>query len=572
MQIGGLQNLQTLTTFVISREQEGSKARELRKLPHLCGKLSILGLQNVVDAMDAFDANLKCKDRIEELMLEWGNYTEDSRFEKDVLKQLQPSKNLRKLTINSYSGTSFPSWVGDHSYHNMVSICISNCDYCISLPPLGQLPSLKELFFLSMKLETVGAELYGKIGGSYSVEPFPSLQHLKFEDMPNWKEWLLPLASEGNHFAFPSLRSLRLIKCPKLKGHLPNRLPSLTEVEILGCYQLHARIQHSNALPSLPKMILSSDCLRMLNLYGIPSLISFPASGLPTSLRSLHISYCENLAFLPLETWCNYTSLVTLKIWYSCDSLVSFYLNCFPALESVSLGCCTNLQSLLILEASAHHSSRLQSVHLDCCKTLRSLPEKLDTLTALESLSMSRLPNLESFPQGGLPPNLASLFVYDCGRVSPVGIADWGLQQHTALSSVHIEGKCNGLVEALLKEPLLPTSLVSLIIYSPSNMKFLEGDGLRLLTSPEVLRILSSPTLESLPKEGLQHLTSLKELGIHGCPMLKSLPEDTLPPSLFLLRITKCPLLEARYHSQRGEHWSKIAHIPVIQINELVII
>jgi hypothetical protein len=47
-----------------------------------------------------------------------------------------------------------------------------------------------------------------------------------------------------------------------------------------------------------------------------------------------------------------------------------------------------------------------------------------------------------------------------------------------------------------------------------------------------------------------------------------SLPEDNLPDSLEKLYIKGCPLLEERY--KRKEHWSKIAHIPVIDINHQV--
>lgn len=110
--------------------------------------------------MKAYDADLKSK--IEELVLEWGKQAEDSQTEKDVLDALRPSINLRKLDINLYRGTSFPSWLGDSLFSNIVSVRITNCSYCMTLPPLGKLPSLKDLVISDMRmLETIGPEFYG---------------------------------------------------------------------------------------------------------------------------------------------------------------------------------------------------------------------------------------------------------------------------------------------------------------------------------------------------------------------------------------------------------------------------
>ena len=91
MQIGELQNVQTLTSFVVGKQKDGLRIRELGKFSHLQGKLSILKLQNINVSMEASDANLKGKEKIEKLLLEWGKTTEDSRMEKDVLNLLQPS-------------------------------------------------------------------------------------------------------------------------------------------------------------------------------------------------------------------------------------------------------------------------------------------------------------------------------------------------------------------------------------------------------------------------------------------------------------------------------------------------
>ncbi|CAJ2645844.1 unnamed protein product [Trifolium pratense] len=166
-QIVELENLQTLTVFVVGKKNIGLSVRELRRFPKLRGKLFIKNLENVIDVVEAYDTNLKSKEHIEELTLQWGKETDDSLKDKDVLDMLQPSPNLKKLSIDLYGGTSFPSWLGDSSFFNMVSLRIDNCAYCMTFPPLGQLPSLKDLSIRCMStLETIGPEFYGMVGGA----------------------------------------------------------------------------------------------------------------------------------------------------------------------------------------------------------------------------------------------------------------------------------------------------------------------------------------------------------------------------------------------------------------------
>ncbi|XP_027341683.1 putative disease resistance RPP13-like protein 1 [Abrus precatorius] len=370
-QICRLQDLRTLTSFIVGKE-DGLRISELRKFPYLQGKLSILKLHNVFDPSDAFQANLKNKEQIEELMLKWDSDPQDSQVEKDVLDNLQPSTMLKKLSIIYYNGTSFPNWLGDSSYCNVQVLCISVCNYCLSLPPFGQLPSLKELVIRRMKMvKTVGQEFYCSSASCQSFQPFPLLESLEFEEMSEWEEWL-PFEGEGSNFPFPCLKRLRLSECPLLRGNLPSRLPSLQKVDIAGCNQLEAKscdvqwntsiggmsvreggegllslldnlscrqlsIEKCDSLQCLPRMILNANCLQYLNLTDIESSISLTTDGLPTSLQSLSISNCEKLEFVCDESWQKYTSLEDLVIFMSCDSLMSFPLDCFPALRCLQI-------------------------------------------------------------------------------------------------------------------------------------------------------------------------------------------------------------------------------------------
>ncbi|ONI20838.1 hypothetical protein PRUPE_2G036400 [Prunus persica] len=84
------------------------------------------------------------------------------------------------------------------AFSNIQFICLSGCSYPSSLPPLGQLPVLQELTIKSMKsVTTVGVEFYS-CNGSSVFRPFQSLKKLKFDEMPEWEEWL-PSPGGGNY-------------------------------------------------------------------------------------------------------------------------------------------------------------------------------------------------------------------------------------------------------------------------------------------------------------------------------------------------------------------------------------
>ncbi|AES69770.1 putative disease resistance RPP13-like protein 1 isoform X1 [Medicago truncatula] len=612
-QIVELENLQTLSVFIVGKKNVGLSVRELARFPKLQGKLFIKNLQNVIDVAEAYDADLKSKEHIEELTLQWGVETDDPLKGKDVLDMLKPPVNLNRLNIDLYGGTSFPSWLGDSSFSNMVSLSIQHCGYCVTLPPLGQLSSLKDLSIRGMYiLETIGPEFYGIVGGgsNSSFQPFPSLEKLQFVKMPNWKKWL---PFQDGIFPFPCLKSLILYNCPELRGNLPNHLSSIETFVYHGCprlFELPPTLEwpssikaidiwgdlHStnnqwpfveSDLPcllqsvsvyffdtifSLPQMILSSTCLRFLRLSRIPSLTAFPREGLPTSLQELLIYSCEKLSFMPPETWSNYTSLLELSLLSSCGSLSSFPLDGFPKLQKLVIDGCTGLESIFISESSSYHSSTLQELHVSSCKALISLPQRMDTLTTLESLSLRHLPKLElSLCEGVfLPPKLQTISIASVRITKMPPLIEWGgFQSLTSLTNLKIEDN-DDIVHTLLKEQLLPISLVFLSISNLSEVKCLGGNGLRQLSALETLNFYNCQQLESLAEVMLP--SSLKTLSFYKCQRLESFPEHSLPSSLKLLSISKCPVLEERYESEGGRNWSEISYIPVIEINGKVII
>ncbi|KAI3700296.1 hypothetical protein L2E82_44920 [Cichorium intybus] len=91
----------------------------LKKLKNLHGEISIWGLANVQNAMDACEANLSQK-RLSKLELDWGslfNLSQTETYYKEVLNELKPHNDtLKQLHIKSYRGIEFSNWVRDPSF------------------------------------------------------------------------------------------------------------------------------------------------------------------------------------------------------------------------------------------------------------------------------------------------------------------------------------------------------------------------------------------------------------------------------------------------------------------------
>ena len=61
---------------------------------------------------------------------------------------------------------------------------------------------------------------------------------------------------------------------------------------------------------------------------------------------------------------------------------------------------------------------KFDEVRVENCKSLKSLPEEMHTLLpSLVTLRLDTCPELESFPEGGLPSNLKTLVIYDCDKL-----------------------------------------------------------------------------------------------------------------------------------------------------------
>ncbi|XP_055834529.1 putative disease resistance RPP13-like protein 1 [Solanum dulcamara] len=565
----------------------GLRMEDLGEVENLYGSLSVLELQNVVDRREALKAKMKEKNHVEKLSLEWSESSADnSQTERDILDELHPHTNIKELQITGYRGTKFPNWLADHSFLKLVQLSLSNCMDCDSLPALGQLPSLKILSIRGMhRITEVTEEFYGS---SFSRKPFKSLEKLEFEDMPEWKQW--------HALDFPKLENLSIDNCPKLMGKLPENLCSLIELSIWRCRELNLET---------PKLFTSQ--LEKLYIFNCNSLTSLPFSILPSSLKTIRISGCQKLkleAPVGEMSYCN-MFLKELKL-EECDSIDDMSPELLPRARSLRVIRCQNLTRFFIPTATetlsivdcknveilsvACGGTQITSLYVQSCSKLKWLPERMqELLPSLETLYLFYCPEIESFPEGGLPCNLQALSIENCKKLVN-GRKQWRLQRLSCLKKLEINH--NGSDEEILagENWELPSSIQRLTI---RNLKTFSIQVLKSLTSLEYLcihsphltllqsfqslpesalpsslsqlTIVNCPNLQSLSESALP--SSLSQLTIRSCPNLQSLPVKGMPSSLSKLWIHNCPLLKPLLEYEKGEYWPNIAQIPIIEID-----
>ncbi|CAL5379258.1 unnamed protein product [Camellia sinensis] len=518
--IGKLTSLQTLSNFMVGKDC-GRKIGELKNLSNIRGTIHISRLENVSGVKDARDANFMSKEELKELSLEWdeSHHSQNDIVERNVLNEMRPFKLLERLTIIGYGSTKFPNWVGDVSYSKMVFMQLKGSKYCTSLPPLGRLPLLKDLYIEGMSaIKHLGCEFYGQQRGA---KPFPSLERLSFKFMPQWEDWSA-FENEGVQ-PFGHLSELSIINCPKLVGRLPNDLPCLNSLKIDGCPQLlidvSSLVQPSLAslsmnnvmLPSLPALLgtknrielgsltLDISHVTVLDSLCNPSttdaeLLANVMSKHLASITALSISHVEKLAFLPTWFTRDLRELKKLDIT-NCQELITLWRN-------KGLSCMT---------------ARLEYLTIAKCGMLKKLPQDLHTYTSLGVLRICNCASLISFPMKGLPSMLRELGVSWCDALK-------SLPELMTLNNLQVLciDNCASLTY-LLSRGGLPSTLKQLGIWGCTNLESLFAEeGIKIdCPSLETICVELCGSLKSLPEAN--NLRNLRELLIIWCPNLEPL-------------------------------------------------
>lgn len=394
--------------------------------------------------------------------------------------------------IENYDCTTFPNWLGDAIFSNMVSLRLSKCKYCKSLPSLGQLSSLQELYIVEMeRLQLLHSGFYRD--GQFGIKPFRSMKILSFIKLPCWSVW----THDGEDIPFPSLQELQIQDCPQLIESLPKKLYSLTKLELSDCPKLLPFLEDS--FPSKLQSVVITNCNNLApqkqwGLHGMKSLTCFKIEGgcseaelfpeeqlLPNTLTSIRISGFPNLINLG-EGLHSLTSLKKLEISCCVKLELMPKEGLSPNLRSRVITNCTNLMPLK--KWSIHGMKSLTCIKIDggCSKLevfpqgvlpntltylcIRNLPnlinlgEGLHSLTSLKKLNIKHCKKLNKLmPKEGFPLKLQSLFITDCESILPS--TEWGLHGMKSLAHFMITGGCSTM-ELFPERGLLPDSLISL--------------------------------------------------------------------------------------------------------------
>ncbi|XP_027337071.1 putative disease resistance protein RGA1 [Abrus precatorius] len=389
--LGKLCFLQFLPTYIVgdSQETKYGTLSELKDL-NLRGDLTIAYLDRVRDvALESQDVNLKEKKFLQSLTLTW--WLEDihrsdnlQSFKSDslqLLENLQPHHNLKRLEVIGYPGVLFPDWLSRLT--NVVHISLRGLYNCPCLPPMERLPYLKSLLMDSFhELKYIHHHEDG-----FAATFFPSLESLTLNSCDKFTGWRrrgddINDYKNSHHLSslsFPRLSELYVSFCPELTC-----MPTFPKVKVLECCRC-----------SVEPLTAT---LNTQSTFSADSSSSFT----PLSTLKKLITSDVNVKALPKGWMQNLTSLDSLLIASSqSETLEEFETgfkddtNCLPSLQKVSITVCVNLKALpnWICKLPS-----LQHIEISDCPKLASLPN-----------GMRRLSNLKIFEV-----NFCSLLIKEC--------------------------------------------------------------------------------------------------------------------------------------------------------------
>ncbi|XP_027074741.1 putative disease resistance protein RGA3 [Coffea arabica] len=560
--MGLLTSLRTLLFYNLGLE-DGQGIKELGYLKNLRGKIVIRKLELVSSKEEAEFADLFGKILVYELEYHWSDNRNGIGNDRIVLEGLQPHPELKSLTIRNYMGYELPWWVVNmqvkrsFQLDNLMELRLINCKRLEALPMLGQMPFLQYLELSGLANVTrIGQSFYGanylallnRRNGipQTTITVFPALKRLKLDSMPNLIQWMEAQVRPPIE-VFPCLEKLTIQYCPRLST-MPYHFPAVKELKIP--FLVH------NSTP-LANICSSVTTLTELCLYGISEVTCLPNSLFSSNpkLEILCISSCPNLTHV----------------------VPSFH-NFGTSLRQFSINGCNRLSEL---PQGLNHLSCLESLSIEECHDLKSLPD--EQLKFLGFLKIAYCDELGHLPHQMIKSaiNLRSLRVSHCPKLCCLPLH---LDNKTLLSSLWISNcpQFFSVPEDLrlfssLKELRIgcfsdSVQFESFIRQGIPNLQELHTMGLyglpqwtklpHELQQLQALRLLflSDFGIKALPN-WLGKLSSLEELGLYRCKKLKDMPSNEAMKSLtklMRLSIFGCPLVKKKClrHYGPGSGWS----------------
>ncbi|TYJ44800.1 hypothetical protein E1A91_A02G009000v1 [Gossypium mustelinum] len=439
-------SLQTLPMFFVRDNELHLDALEC--LNELGGELRICNLESVRHEEEARKANLRLKTKLCKVIFEWINFSYDTCEE--VLEGLQPHSGLQSLIVWNYGGEKLPSWmlrpvhgsnIDSLLLDNLMELELNNCINCKSLPPLGQLQSLKFLALRNMRmLKCIGNEFYCDGRSQGQKEVFTALKTFILRRMDNLKEWTATTAA----VMFPCLEELIVSYCPLLESvPLTGRCLSLKKL----------RVEHCSKLSSIGDGLATAMLLEELTIVKCQNLCSIPNLNGFSSLRRVYVYDCSKLGTVPIAGICSSLEEFCIS---KCKELrkIGDGLSTSTCLQKLKLGICANLSSIPVMDGFSFlrnldisscreleivpirgRCSSLQKLHISSCRKLSEIGDGLSTSIYLEELKLSDCPNLSSIPDLEGFSSLRILDISICEDLEIVPIGGQLLKQWLACSN-----------------------------------------------------------------------------------------------------------------------------------------
>jgi Leucine-rich repeat (LRR) protein len=400
--LGQLTSLQSLSSFVVGDDGMGNcgKLNELKELNNLKGHLRISNLDSVKDvALESQEANLKIKKYIQVLDLNWGKTRYDwveeaknSEINLQLLDNLCPNQNLRKLRVSGYPGVRFSNWLP--SLTNIVQINFYRLSNCQHLQPLEGLPRLRKLHISEMN------ELKYMHYDDISNVFFPSLEKLILfgcKNLRGWKKLGNDVDNDSNHSLppFPCLSYLEIWDCPKLTC-MPT-YPYLTELRLISC----------NAMPMIKTCSVQLQSSSFNPLFGLKHLYLTEID-----LESMPEQWMKNLKSLERLSLSGFPAIVPM---------IRHLQHLSAELQELRI-CQVDKLDLWRDEGNAsskcqvpHGLKSLQKISIEFCDNLKAFPEQIFYLQSLRYIKILHCDDLESLPEGlRFLTNLQTLHIIHC--------------------------------------------------------------------------------------------------------------------------------------------------------------
>ncbi|MED6220337.1 hypothetical protein PIB30_043946 [Stylosanthes scabra] len=414
--ISKLTCLQTLSQFVVGKNEPMACHEELKELNHLRGNLEILYPERLKLQSSSSSKWMDQKEHLRRLTFRFDQHDKgDKENQEGAFQVLEPHPNLTVLHVVGYKGNEFPSWIP--SLVSLVKLSLYNCATPEPLPPLDKLPFLKVLELRRMHcLQFIAEECDDSVH-----EVFPSLKELTLWDCPKLESWWRKDnnndGKDKNSVIFRCLSVLRIQYCPNLT-RMP-LYPTLDEKLVLvesSVKPMRDTIHYGDSKEAETDPFSKLKCMFIASIEKSPPaewLIKF------TSLQELHIRDCFQLEALP-SGFNHLTSLRSLTIencpvldldlssceWEGLKNLHSLIIREIPKLKSLPMG--------------LENVKTLQEIRLHDCAGLTSLSQGIDNLTSLVRLEICGCQNLVFLPEGIRKLTLLdTLVIKDCPLLMP---------------------------------------------------------------------------------------------------------------------------------------------------------